>query len=160
MSKIYIGGASGSGKTTYSKKIEKEKKLPRLDLDELFWVNSETDGIMMERAVDERTQMVQKFLDENEHWIVEGAYCSEWIEDFLKQADEIIIVHRNVWVRHFRIIRRSYRKKIGKESSKYKDNWKLFWELLKWNHKYDKKIFPEFKERVRKIGKKYRVVKG
>ena len=39
MTKIFISGGPGSGKTTYAKKLSKELNIPHFDFDDIKWIN-------------------------------------------------------------------------------------------------------------------------
>ena len=39
MTKIFISGGPGSGKTTFAKKLAVENNIPHFDLDDIKWIN-------------------------------------------------------------------------------------------------------------------------
>ena len=67
--KIQIIGYSGSGKSTLAKKIGIFFNIPYLHLD-----NVQFYGDWEERTKEEQNEIVNKFLKENEHWVIDGNY--------------------------------------------------------------------------------------
>ena len=67
--KIQIIGYAGSGKSTLAKKLGNHYNINYLHLDNIqFYGNWET------RSIEEQTLMVDKFLTENESWVIDGNY--------------------------------------------------------------------------------------
>ena len=67
--KIQIIGYSGAGKSTLAKYLSKFYNLPILHMDSLNFLSN---GVERDRS--ELNQMVDKFLLENESWVIEGNY--------------------------------------------------------------------------------------
>ncbi len=67
--KIQIIGYAGSGKSTLAKKLGEHYEINYLHLD-----NTHFYGNWEERTVKEQTEIVDKFLLENENWIIDGNY--------------------------------------------------------------------------------------
>ena len=67
--KIQIIGYAGSGKSTLAKKLGNHYNINYLHLD-----NTHFYGNWEERTVEEQTKIVDKFLLENENWIIDGNY--------------------------------------------------------------------------------------
>ena len=67
--KIQIIGYSGSGKSTLARELGKIYNIPVLHLD-----STKFYGDWQERTVEEQTKIVQKFMDENDSWIIDGSY--------------------------------------------------------------------------------------
>ena len=87
--KIHIIGCSGSGKTYLANKLSKKYNIPRFDLDEIYWDNSQNDyGI--KRTEEMRDYLFSEVL-ENNSWIVEGVYYS-WVERGFREADLIYVL--------------------------------------------------------------------
>ena len=67
--KITIIGYSGSGKSTLARHLKEYYDIPCLHLDSVkFYGNWE------ERSREEMEEIVNKFIDENESWVIEGTY--------------------------------------------------------------------------------------
>lgn len=160
MTKIYISGAAGSGKTTYAKKLSKKLKIKCFDLDEVKWINSGKSGIFnTERSKEERVKLLNKILTENENWICEGVYFQDWIIPVVEQADEVIILDPPLYLRQYRIIKRSLRRLLHIEEAKFKETPKALFKLLSWNHHYNKKYLPRLMEKIHNTDTKYKIVK-
>ena len=86
LSKIYIIGTSGSGKSFLSRKLSEKLGIQRYDLDDLYYSRKYT----VERSPWKREQMLRKIASRKK-WIIEGVYGS-WIESALKKADLVILL--------------------------------------------------------------------
>ena len=67
--KIQIIGYSGSGKSTLAKKLGLFYNIPYLHLD-----NVQFYGDWQERTLEEQNEIVDKFLQENNSWVIDGNY--------------------------------------------------------------------------------------
>ncbi|MDO8618480.1 MAG: AAA family ATPase [Candidatus Daviesbacteria bacterium] len=99
ISRIFIVGSPGAGKTTLAKRLSKKFGIPHYDLDEIRFPD-----IDIKRS-DEEAQPYVKKLTEKPSFIIEGIYIS-WIEKYLKDADKIIFLDTPFVVAIFRVIRR------------------------------------------------------
>ena len=81
MTKIFISGGPGSGKTTYAKKLSAKMNIPHFDLDDIKW---EKASFNSERPKEERLKLRDKILSENDSWIIEGVYFKDWIIPILE----------------------------------------------------------------------------
>lgn len=134
MTKIHIIGGPGSGKTYIANKISKILKVPKYELDHLFWDHdSEYFGSQTLPAI--RQEKLGKILAEQK-WVIEGVYYS-WLEDSFHQADYILVLKTNVYVRDWRIVKRFLLRKIKLQKSPRKENLRTLLDLIKWNHNYD-----------------------
>ncbi len=94
MKKIVIFGNSGSGKTTLAKMLSVKYSFSHLDLDTLAWL----DTTPPERTpAKESCIMINKFLNNNEKWVIEGCY-SDLLGIVIKQADKIIFLNPGIEV--------------------------------------------------------------
>lgn len=67
--KIQIIGYAGSGKSTLAKRLGEHYNINYIHLDNVqFYGNWET------RSIEEQTFIVDKFLTENENWVIDGNY--------------------------------------------------------------------------------------
>ncbi len=86
--KILVVGYSGSGKSTFTKRISKLNKIPRLHIDRIFfepnWV--ERDWSIVEKEIREFMR--------NESWIIDGKY-SNLAKDRYDECDVIFIFDYN-----------------------------------------------------------------
>ena len=154
--KVHIIGGSGSGKTYISQKISKNLHIERYDLDELFWDNS-SGSYDTKSNINKRNENLRVILSK-ESWIIEGVYYS-WLQDSFIKADIVFILKPNVFKRDWRIIKRFIKRKLGLLPSKRGFIKELF-DLIIWNHKYDKKNLKEAEAMIDKYNFNKVIVKN
>ena len=103
--KIQIIGYSGSGKSTLAKKLAEIYDIPVLFLDT---VKFRPDG--SERTSEEIIEIVKKFLNENENWVIDGNYKSTCPERF-EMTDMTIFLKLNRFVCYFAASKRAKKRK-------------------------------------------------
>jgi len=131
--KIHIVGGPGSGKSYIARKVSTLYDIHTYDLDDIFWDRVSNDyGTKASEEV--RNTALNKIL-ERESWIVEGVYYS-WLSRAFKDANLIIILTTSKWIRHWRISKRFIKRKLSIMPTK-KETLRDFWDLVKWNHKFD-----------------------
>ena len=72
--RIVIIGYSGSGKSTLAKTLGKHYNIPVLHLDSVHFLSG-----WVERDRNEFNEIVKKFINENESWIIDGNYSKIFI---------------------------------------------------------------------------------
>lgn len=160
MTKLYISGAAGSGKTTYAKKLSQKLGIKCFDLDDVKWINSGKSGTFnTERSKEERAEALKNILTQNESWICEGVYFQDWILPVVERADEVIILNPPVYLRQYRIIKRSLKRILNIEESKFKETPKALFKLLSWNQHYNKKYLPRLMDKIHNTETKYKIVR-
>jgi len=70
-------------------------------------------------------------------WVIEGAYY-KWVTPSFERADIIILLNPYVWIRDWRIMKRYLRQLLGKSPARKKETLASFFNLLQWNHTYEK----------------------
>ena len=155
MTKIFISGGPGSGKTTYAKKLSAEMNIPHFDLDDIKW---EHGSFNRERPKEERLKLRDKILSENDSWIIEGVYFKDWIIPILEQSDRIIILNSSTTGRQWRIIKRFIKNKFNPKNKASKENIITLFRLLIWSRNYNKHI-NELLEKIEQVGKKAEFIK-
>ena len=108
--KIVIIGYSGSGKSTLAKILGKHYNIPVLHLDSVNFLSG-----WNVRDEKETNEIVMKFIEENESWIIDGNYYKIAKERF-EQADKIIFLNYNRFFCLKSVIKR-YKENIGKTRS-------------------------------------------
>jgi adenylate kinase family enzyme len=89
MKKVLIFGNSGSGKSTFAKKLRQSDDLAHLDLDTLAW----QDTLPPERKpLIESKQELLTFIQSNESWVIDGGYV-DLLEMAASYANEIIFLN-------------------------------------------------------------------
>ncbi len=101
MRRIVILGCSGTGKSTFARRIGARLDLPVVHLDTLFWepgwVEAETP-VFRERVI--------QALAAGE-WVCDGNYMTKTADLRLPQADAIVWIDQPVWLRIWRIAERA-----------------------------------------------------
>ena len=142
MHRIVILGCSGTGKSTLARKLGEKLGLPVIHLDSLFWrpgwVEAETD-VFRARLIDALS---------SGRWVTDGNYLTKTGDLRLGDADLILWIDQPVWLRLFRIIRRTVtqlgrpRADMGEGCPERLDS--AFIEFLRWVWDFDRVSRPRF----------------
>lgn len=104
MTRIYILGGPGSGKTTLTKRISNRLNIPSYELDLIGWEN----GAGAERPLEVRLHDVHEIAIQPD-WVAEGGH-SPWRDELLQNAEQIVwldlawnIARRRILTRHMRL---------------------------------------------------------
>jgi tRNA uridine 5-carbamoylmethylation protein Kti12 len=101
--RILVTGHPASGKTTFVKAIKKKYKYPVLHLDNVLWKKLLVETYPLE----ERIQIIQKFLSDNKKWIIEGE-TRHLVEQVIGHADRVYYLKHKFFLRQiFYITKRS-----------------------------------------------------
>ncbi|MDD6795857.1 MAG: DNA topology modulation protein FlaR [Clostridiaceae bacterium] len=138
--KIHIIGGSGTGKSYIANKISEKYNIPHTDLDDIFWDNS-SDSYGTKAPLDERLKKLNKILDENDNWVIEGVYY-EWLKDSFNAADLIFVLDISPITFNRRIVLRFIKRKLGIQKGK-KETFNSLKNLLKWTNNYSKYELPK-----------------
>lgn len=157
LKKIHIIGGPGSGKSYMAKLISNKMNIKNYDLDNIFWDNS-TDTFGTKADTKIRDKKLNDILLK-ESWIIEGVYYS-WLSDSFDKANIIIVLKTNVYIRDYRIIKRFLMRKMGLTPRNKKETLKGLVNLLKWNHKYDKRNMVEAEEIIDQYRDKKIIIKN
>ncbi len=95
MRKVLIFGNSGSGKSTLAKSLCAEAGLAHLDLDVLAWEACEPPALPQRKPLEASKQAIQRFISENEGWVIEGCYA-DLLAMALPDASEMIFLNLTV----------------------------------------------------------------
>lgn len=89
MRKILIFGNSGSGKSTLAKRLCADSGLAHLDLDTFAW---QLSAPPQRRSPGESSLEIEKFIDSNDDWVIEGCYA-DLLEVAVPDSNEIIFMN-------------------------------------------------------------------
>lgn len=129
--RISVIGYSGAGKSTLSKELAQRLDLPLLYLDRVQFTPGWT-----ERDRREALSMVDTFLQENEHWVIDGTYPSFRLEERLTLSDHILFLDFNRFtclrqaLRRYRSFRGQVRESAA-DGCPEKFDWEFFCWLLR-----------------------------
>jgi adenylate kinase family enzyme len=87
--RILIFGNSGSGKSTYARRLAERHSLPHLDLDSIVW---EPGQVAVQRPEDAIIRSLLGFLAENSEWVVEGCY-GELVQLVTQVCTELVFLN-------------------------------------------------------------------
>lgn len=103
MTRIYIAGGPGSGKTTLAKRISSSLTIPFYEMDLIGWEN----GVGAPRPLEVCAQDVHDIANRAD-WVAEGGH-HPWIDELLQRAELIVwldlpwnIARRRLLMRHLR----------------------------------------------------------
>lgn len=85
--KIAILGYAGSGKSTLARELGELYGVPVLHLDKVMFLPG-----WQERPKDEQLAIVQRFMDENGSWVIDGNYSNLLQARRLEEADKVLFL--------------------------------------------------------------------
>lgn len=92
MKRILVFGNSGSGKTTLSGRLARGLGIAHFDLDEVAWVKDKgKEGGPVRMGLDASWALMEKFIAENEGWVIEGCY-GDLLEMLLEYATDVVFL--------------------------------------------------------------------
>ena len=100
--KIAVIGYSGAGKSTLAKLLSERYDEPVLYLDTIHWLPG-----WIERPREETQKIVEKFLDDNDGWVIDGSYGKVHFERRMQEADQIIFLNFNRWFCLYQALKRN-----------------------------------------------------
>ena len=126
--KIAVIGYSGSGKSTLANALGEYYGAEVLHLDCVHWLAG-----WRERPRAEETEIVARFLDEKESWVIDGNYWSLSFERRLEEADLVVVMQFNRVSCLLRALRR-YRRYRGKSRDSMTEGCdeKIDFEFVRW----------------------------
>ncbi|MGE7694621.1 AAA family ATPase [Lysinibacillus sp. NPDC094177] len=139
--KIHIIGSVGSGKTTLAKELSAKLNMPYYELDNVVW-NRQSSG-EIRRTDQQKVDYLNNIILTNA-WIIEGVHLEEWVAESFSNADLIIFLDTNYFIRIYRIIKRFTLQKLGLEKSNYKPTFSIFIKMFKWNRHFEEIGKPNF----------------
>lgn len=154
--KVHIIGSVGSGKTTLAKELSIKLELPYYELDNIVWLRKENGDIR--RTEEEREKLLHEIV-QTDKWIIEGVHNEDWVNSSFRQAEIIIFLDTNYFIRIFRIIKRFIKQKLGFETAHYQPTLKIFFKMFQWNKQFEEVSKPLFLEKYQEYQEKFYMVK-
>jgi adenylate kinase family enzyme len=140
MKRILVIGNGGSGKSTFSKKLNKHLNLELIHLDNLFWKPN-----WKQTPKQEWKEIVKEIIREDK-WIMDGNFNST-LDIRIERADTIIFFdmprHICLWNASKRIIRGKYFK-IERDDITKGCNERFDLPFYKWIWNYNKNVRPRY----------------
>lgn len=146
--KIYITGSVGSGKSTLARRAAEKLGLEATELDSVVY---EREPVDRKRTPGERDALFQQILA-RESWVMEDAGRKCFFEA-PEQADQVILLQPPAAVRDWRILRRWFRQRAGKEACGYRPDLKMLKSMFRWRRNFDSGR-DGLKERLEPFGEK------
>ncbi|WP_041138874.1 AAA family ATPase [Beduini massiliensis] len=124
MTRIYIIGTVGSGKSTFAHRLSMRYSIPHFELDDVVYNGN------YKRTQKERDQLFNEILSKKD-WVIEdvGRPC---FQSGLQQADTIIYLNISPHILKKRIIKRYFKQKFGLEKANYTPTWAMLKQMLRW----------------------------
>lgn len=155
--KVHIIGSVGSGKTTLAKELSTKLEIPYYELDNVVWMRKENGD--SRRTEEEREKLLHRIV-QTDKWIIEGVHHDEWVKNSFQQADTIIFLDTNYYIRTYRIMKRFIKQKVGIEKAHYQPSFKIFFKMFQWNKHFEEVGKPDFLKKYQEYQGKVFVVKG
>lgn len=136
LSKIYIVGPEGSGKSSLAKTISEKLKIKHYDLDDVVW----SERYNRKRANKLRLKMLKNIL-KKDRWIIEGIFGG-WTEPIFKKADKVIVLNLSYHLLVKNLLKRFIRGRFN-GYEKQKTNALSTWKVIKHVKKYRFRDHPK-----------------
>jgi len=137
--RIWIFGATASGKTTLAKDISKKLRMPYYSTDDFIykkkWFEKYSDAVQVKKLKD---------VAKKSSWIIEGVHKNDWVKSSIDKADLIIFLNTGKLRLFSRVIKRQLgRKKSNEPGTDPLDSIKLLWWAFKHQPRHYKKYRQE-----------------
>lgn len=132
--KIYIIGPSGSGKTTLSNKLSQKYNIKSYELDCLVYDDANNHVRRNDKEIDILFNKILK----KESWIIEDVGRDKFNKG-LEECDQIYYLKISRFRVYFRVIKRWFRQRMGKEKYNYPPTLFQFYDMLRVAMLYFKK---------------------
>lgn len=101
MKRVMIIGCSGSGKSTFSRKLNEMTQLPLIHLDQKYWKPN-----WVEPSKEEWRKTISGIVQEEE-WIMDGNFSGTW-DLRIPRADTIIFIDKPTYISFYRMMKRIF----------------------------------------------------
>jgi len=112
--KISIIGHCGSGKSTLARCISEKKRIPRLELDRLFFENGGQEAKLpdeKQQVKDKIKTQVMDFMRQHDHWVTDGVYLTSVQPVLAEAADYLVIIDIPLYRRMINHLKRWWQNK-------------------------------------------------
>ncbi|GAA3916488.1 shikimate kinase [Litoribacillus peritrichatus] len=92
MQRVLVFGNSGSGKSTYAKRLKDTNGLAHLDLDSLAW---QKESPTQRAPISVSQSEIKSFIQANPRWVIEGCY-TDLLSLLVEEATEIVFMNLDV----------------------------------------------------------------
>lgn len=140
--KLDIIGSVASGKTTLSKHISQNYKIPYFEKDNVVWMRTSKGDV--KRTEEERDDLFRSIISQD-NWIVEGS-PRKCLKESFKCCDYIIVLDVPIFVRLKRVFSRWIGQKMGREEYNSKPTLKFLYYNIKWVFEFSKIRTPLIEE--------------
>jgi adenylate kinase family enzyme len=148
--RLHIIGGPGSGKSYVAAKVAATLGVEAYDLDDLFWdPGASTYGV---KAGEETRNQALTAIVMRDAWVIEGVYY-KWLTPSFERADLIIVLDTPVWLRDWRIVKRTVIRMFRRSPSMKKETLASLFKLLQWNHAYEKDVLAPARALIDRLGK-------
>lgn len=143
--RILIIGGPASGKSTLALRLARELGLPSIALDRYFW-DDQVEHFGVRREPANRDRLLAAAVAENA-WVMEGVYWN-WTQAAFERAEHIVFLDRPAWLRHWRLVKRHFRRRLGIEGSSHKESLRGMITTAAWNQRWNRDNRPKVLERL------------
>ena len=154
MKRILIIGNCGSGKSTFSKKLNRHLKLELKHLDNLFWKPN------WKETPKQEWKEIVRYIIKKDRWIIDGNYNST-LDIRIKRADTIIFldIPRSIclWNASKRVIKGKYFK-VVRDDIANGCNERFDLSFYKWIWNYNKNVRQRYLNLLQSLENKKKVV--
>lgn len=134
-SRVFITGASGTGKTTLARALANHWSVPHAEADDYFWLPSDPPYVD-KRPEEERLALMHALFVPREAWVLSGSMIG-WGDSIIEHCNAVIFLSLEPEERLRRLEVREISRRTG---GKFDE---AAWEqFLDWARGYDDPLFP------------------
>ena len=154
--KIYLVGSVGSGKTTLGKVLATKLSLNFYEMDNIIFERLPSGD--RKRSDEEVNNLVGHILEEDT-WLIEGTCLRDIVQPIFNNSQIIIFLDIPYLVRVFRFSKRFLKQLLHIEEANYKPSLKMYFNMFKWNHSFEKQAIIRLLRELKTIQKKDYIIR-